>query len=240
MLKTEGFRVGPDRVHRLCRLHGLRVTRRIIKRKRLGTSENGITRHRAMHIDHVWSYDFVSDQTADGRRLKILTVTDEYTRESLSLEVARSITGGDVIGVLRELFAVRSAPAYIRSDNGPEFTAKAVRSWLRKTGVKTLYIEPGSPWQNAFGESFNGRLRDECLNLELFTSLAEARMVLADFRLEYNHRRPHSSLGYKTPAMFAASCRPGPPRRLAPLANAPAHADTTKMLDLAALTQSGT
>jgi transposase InsO family protein len=239
LLTHEGFRVGRDRVHRLWRLHHLRVPRRTIKRRRLGTAENGVVRRRAERIDHLWTYDFVSDQTADGRRIKILTVEDEFTRECLALEAARSITSRDVIGVLRELFALRGVPAHIRSDNGPEFIAKRVRAWLEDNEVGPLYIEPGAPWQNAIGESFNGKLRDECLNLELFTSLAEARVVLEDFRLEYNHRRPHSSLGYDTPAAFAATCRQAPPLRLAPLASAPDPACTLGNVDLTALTQTG-
>ncbi len=218
----------------------------------------------------MWTYDFVSDQTADGRRLKILTVEDEYTRESLTLEVARRITSHDVIDVLRELFAVRGAPTHIRSDNGPEFIAKRVRSWLEANKVGPLYIERGAPWQNGVCESFNGKMRDECLNLELFTSLAEARVVIEDFRREYNHHRPHSSLGYQTPASFAASCRSvsaatdragaasadhGPvgrggtaatssrratPLALASLALAPPPACSTKGIHLPALTQPGT
>jgi transposase InsO family protein len=246
MLEREGFRAGRDRVYRLWRLHGLRVPRRTHRRRRLGSSANGVTRHRAERIDHVWTYDFVSDQTTDGRRLKILTVEDEYTRESLALEVDRRFRSRDVIGVLRELFAVRGAPAHLRSDNGPEFIARAVRAWLEEHRVGPLYIEPGAPWENAHGESFNGKLRDECLNLELFTSLAEARVVTGDFRAEYNHRRPHSSLDYRTPAEFAAVCRAGgnrhpvpeapgkgpgvdaggrrTPLRLAPLASAPSPA----------------
>lgn len=239
MLGHEGFRAGRDRVHRLWRLHDLRVPRRTIKRRRLGTAEHGVVRRRAERIDHVWTYDFVSDQTADGRRLKILTVEDEFTRECLALEVARSITSRGVIRVLEELFALRGTPAYIRSDNGPEFIAERVRSWLEDNEVGPLYIEPGAPWQNAFGESFNGKLRDECLNLELFTSLAEARVVLEDFRLEYNHRRPHSSLGYQPPAVFAASCGRAPPLRLAPLDSAPDPARPTEEVDLAAPTQIG-
>jgi transposase InsO family protein len=239
MLTREGFRVGRDRVHRLWRLHDLRVPRRTIKRRRLGTAENGVVRRRAERIDHVWTYDFVSDQTADGRRIKILTVEDEHTRECLALEVARSITSRDVIGVLRELFALRGTPAHIRSDNGPEFIANRVRAWLEDNEVGPLYIEPGAPWQNAFGESFKGKLRDECLNLELFTSLAEARVVLEDFRLEYNHRRPHSSLGYDTPAAFAATCGQAPPIRLAPLDSATDPARTLENVDLVTLTQTG-
>ena len=242
MLEREGFWVGRDRVHRLWRLHGLRVPRRRISRKRLGSSENSVMRRRAEHIDHVWTYDFVSDQTTDGRRLKILTVEDEFTRECLALEVGRRFTGRDVVGVLRELFLIRGVPRHIRSDNGPEFIASSVRSWLGEHGVGPLYIEPGSPWENGVGESFNGKLRDELLNGELFTSLTEARVVLGDHRRHYNHDRPHSSLGYATPASFAAGCRRAPPLGLAALALAPSPACTREedKVDLVALTQPGT
>jgi putative transposase len=226
MLEQEGFRAGRDRVHRLWRKHGLKVPRKTRKRRRLGSSEGGITRHAAARIDHVWTYDFVKDQTADGRPIKILTVVDEYTRECLATEVARSITGRGVIRVLRELFLLRGTPAHLRSDNGPEFIASTVRDWLEVNNVGPLYIEPGAPWQNGVGESFNGKLRDECLNLELFGSLAEARVVIEDFRLQYNHRRPHSSLDYRTPAAFASECRRATPLRLAPLACATSPAGT--------------
>ena len=242
VLRGEGFRAGRDRVHRLWRLHGLRVPRRRIKRRRLGCSANGIVRKRAEHIDHVWTYDFVSDQTVDGRRLKILTVEDEYTRECLGLEVGRRFTGRDVVGVLRELFLIRGVPGHIRSDNGPEFIAQAVRSWLEEHGVGPLYIEPGAPWENGVGESFNGKLRDELLNGELFTSLREARVVLDDHRGHYNHRRPHSALGYRTPAAFAAACRGAPALGLAALALAPSPPCTRREqnVDSVALTQPGT
>jgi transposase InsO family protein len=226
MLEREGFKTGRDRVHRLWCKHGLKVPRKVHKRRRLGTSENGITRLQARRIDHVWTYDFVKDQTLDGRSIKILTVVDEYTRECLALVVARSITAAAVVGVLRGLFAVRGVPGHIRSDNGPEFIARKVRSWLEENKVGPLYIEPGAPWQNAFGESFNGKLRDECLNMELFTSLAEARVVIGDYREHYNRHRPHSSLDYRTPAAFAAACRQAPPLRLATLASAPSPACT--------------
>jgi putative transposase len=221
MLEEDGMKAGRDRVHRLWRRHGLKVPRKVHKRRRLGTAENGIVRHAATHIDHVWSYDFVKDQTTDGRPLKILTVVDEYTRESLAAAVARSFTGADVVRTLGMLLATRGAPGHIRSDNGPEFIAERVRSWLEEHKVGPLYIEPGAPWQNGVGESFNGKLRDECLNLELFTSLAEARVVIGDFREHYNQRRPHSSLDYRTPAAFAAACRAAPPLGLATLALAP-------------------
>jgi transposase InsO family protein len=226
MLEQEGFKAGRDRVHRLWRTHGLRVPRKRHKRRRLGTAEGGIVRHAAARIDHVWTYDFVKDQTIDGRSLKILTVVDEYTRESLTVEVERRFTSGGVVNTLRELFAVRGVPAHIRSDNGPEFIAHAVRDWLAANQVGPLYIEPGAPWQNGVGESFNGKLRDECLGLELFTSLKEARVVIGDYRLHYNHHRPHSSLDYRTPAAFAAACRQAPPLGLATLALAPSPACT--------------
>jgi transposase InsO family protein len=236
MLEREGFRAGRDRVHRLWRMHGLKVPRKVHKRRRLGMSENGITRLQARRIDHVWTYDFVKDQTLDGRGIKILTVVDEYTRECLALVVARSITAAAVVGVLRGLFASRGVPGHIRSDNGPEFIARKVRSWLEENRVGPLYIEPGAPWQNAFGESFNGKLRDECLNMELFTSLAEARVVIEDYREHYNHHRPHSSLDYRTPAAFAAACRQAPPLRLAPLACAPSPACTPRETSVDLLT----
>jgi transposase InsO family protein len=202
--------VNVKRVYRLWREAGLRVPRKQRKRRRLGTSAHGVLRHRAEHKDHVWCYDFVKDQTEDGRALKFLPIEDEYTRECLALEVARSIQSEDVMEVLRYLLEVRGAPQYIRSDNGPEFIARAIRQWLKESGVRTLYIEPGAPWENAYSESFIGRFRDEVLDRELFTSVAEAKLVSEDYRLDYNQRRPHSSLNYATPAEFAArSSRPG-------------------------------
>ena len=171
-----------------------------------GGSENSCVRHRAEHKDHVWSYDFVSDRTEDGRQLRMLVVIDEFTRECLAIEVGRSFTAADVIGVLPYLFAVRGVPQHIRSDNGPEFVAKKVRKWLGQADVATLFIAKGSPWENGYVESFNGKLRDELLNQELFLSLAEARFVIDRWRLDYNHYRPHSALAYRTPAAFAAGC----------------------------------
>ena len=231
MLRSEGFRVSKGRVHRLWRLHSLRVPAKTIRRRRLGSSENGVVRKRAERIDHVWCWDFVKDQTADGRPFKVLTIVDEFTRECLALKVGRSIRSGDVIEVLRELTLVRGVPAFIRSDNGPEFIAGRVRGWLEEHAIGPLYIEPGAPWENGYNESFNGKLRDECLNLEVFTSLAEAKVVIEDFRLECNHRRPHSSLGYQTPAAYAATLRGGTPLRLAALASAPSRheAKTTNL-----------
>ena len=221
ILEQDGFKAGRDRVHRLWRLHVLKVPRRTVRRRRLGNAANGITRHEATGIDQVWTYDFVKDQTLDGRSLKILTVVDEHTRESLAVEVERSITPGAVVRVLERLCRDRGRPGHIRSDNGPEFIAHAVRNWLERNKVGALYIEPGSPWQNCEGESFNGKLRDECLNLELFTSLKEAKVVIWDYREHYNQRRPHSSLDYRTPATLATACRRATALRLAALASAP-------------------
>ena len=206
LLRDEGWRANRKRVYRLWRKEGLKVPQKQRKRRRLGNSDNGCVRHRAEHIDHVWSYDFVMDQTIDSRPVKLLPIVDEYTRECLCLGVARSIKAADVIETLRQLFAVRGAPRFMRSDNGPEFIAHAVRDWLAASGVETLYIEPGSPWENGCCESFNSRLRDELLNRELFMDLREAKVVVEDYRLDYNHRRPHSALGYQTPASFAAGC----------------------------------
>ena len=210
LLRGEGWRVNRKRVHRLWRREGLKVVVKQRKKRRLGNSDNSVVRRKAEHINHVWSYDFVMDQTENGRRLKFLPVLDEYTRECLTLEVARSITSRDVIEVLEQLFIVRGAPEYIRSDNGSEFIADVIKAWLADIGVKTLYIEPGSPWENAYSESFNSRFRDELLNREMFGSVLEARVLSGDWRLEYNHHRPHSSLDYMTPAAFAATCvQPG-------------------------------
>jgi len=205
LLRMEGFRVNVKRVYRLWRKAGLKVPKKQHRKRRLGCSANGCVRHRAEHVNHVWAYDFVSDQTADGRTLKFLTVEDEFTREALAIEVERSITSAELIDTLRYLFEVRGAPQHIRSDNGPEFIARALRQWLEDFGVGTLYIEPGAPWENGYNESFNSRLRDELLDRELFDSLLEAKVVTEDYRLDYNHHRPHSSLGYQTPAAFAAA-----------------------------------
>ncbi len=181
------------------------------KRRRLGSQDGAVTRRRASSHNEVWSYDFVMDQTEDGRRLKILPVVDEYTRECLSIKVARSLTASDVIATLAKLFTKHGAPRYLRSDNGPEFIAGAVKNWLTQSGVETLYIEPGSPWQNAYSESFNSRFRDELLEREVFTSLTEAQVLVEDYRCEYNTERPHRSLGYQTPAAFVIAAQNQPP-----------------------------
>ena len=202
-----GWQVNHKRVHRLWKQEQMQVPRKQHRRRRLsGCSENSCVRHRAERINHVWSYDFVSDRTEDGRKLKLLVVIDEYTRECLAIEVARCFTARDVVGVLQYLFAIRGRPGHIRSDNGPEFVAKAVVRWLDRAEVGTLFIAKGSPWENGYVESFNGKLRDELLNRELFLSLEEARWVIDRWRLDYNHHRPHSALEYQTPAAFAAGC----------------------------------
>jgi transposase InsO family protein len=206
LLRREGWRVNRKRIWRLWVQEGLKVPKKQRKKRRLGTSANSCVRRRAEHKDHVWAWDFVHDRTSDGRGLKWLSIVDEYTRECLALEVSRSMTAEGVLDVLVELFQVRGIPKHIRSDNGPEFLAEAIRRWLGVSGVETLYIEPGSPWENGYAESFNSRLRDELTNREEFTSLAEARAMATMWRLEYNHRRPHSSLDYQTPAEFAAGC----------------------------------
>jgi len=206
LLRLEGWRVNVKRVHRLWRKEGLKVAQKQTKKERLGTADNGIVRHRAERRNHVWAWDFIHDRTTDGRALKWLTMVDEYTRECVVLEVRRSLCNEDVVAMLVEAIAEYGAPEFIRSDNGPEFIAKALREALSVLGIATLYIEPGAPWQNGYAESFHSRLRDELLNAELFSSLAEAQVVSIDWRQHYNHNRPHSALDYQTPAAFAASC----------------------------------
>jgi putative transposase len=206
LLRREGWRVNRKRIYRLWRGEGLKVPRKQRKKRHLGQSANGCARRRAEYKDHVWAWDFIHDRSRDGRPLKWLTLVDEYTREDLALEVGRRMRAEDVIDVLVELFAVRGVPQHIRSDNGPEFIAAAIRRWLGYAGVEMLYIEPGSPWENGYAESFNSRFRDELLAREEFESVAEARAYGTRYRLEYNHRRPHSALGYRTPAEFAAGC----------------------------------
>lgn len=203
ILVREGWRANRKKVQRLWRAEGLKVPQKQRKRRRLGTTENGTQRLRAERRNQVWSYDFTMDQTADGKRLKMMPVVDEFTRECLTIEVERSITAEGVIDTLRQLFRIHGEPEYIRSDNGPEFIAHAVQEWLAASGVGTLYIEPGSPWQNAYVETFNGKLEDELLAGEMFFTLSEAKVLVEQYRLEYNHERPHSSLGYRTPVEFA-------------------------------------
>ena len=205
-LRQDGWPVNHKRVQRICQQQALQVPVRPVWKKSQGRRENSCSVKKAESMNHVWTYDFVNDQTHDGRRLKFLTVLDEYTRESLTIEVGRSIKSADVIAVLGYLFIIRGVPGYIRSDNGPEFVARAVKKWLAAESVKTLYIEPGQPWENGYIKSFNGRFRDELLNREIFGSVREAKVLVEHWRQEYNNRRPHSGLGYQTPAAFAASC----------------------------------
>ena len=170
------------------------------KRGRLWLNDGSCIRLRPEYKDHVWSYDFMIDHTANGRSFKILNIMDEFTRECLAIRVARKIKTQDVIDLLFHLFIFRGIPAYLRSDNGPEFTAKAIRDWLNRLGVKTLFIQPGSPWENGYIESFNGKLRDELLEREIFTTLEEAKVLLEQWRREYNQVRPHSAKNNRPPA----------------------------------------
>ena len=200
MLKREGWKVNHKRVERIWRREGLKVPQKQPKRKRLWLNDGSCVRLRPEYKDHVWSYDLVMDRTSDGKALRILTILDEYTRECLSIRVGRRITAQDVLDELYQLFLVRGLPQHIRSDNGSEFTAKAVRKWLYDLGVVTLFIEPGSPWENGYIESFNGKLRDELLDREIFDTLLEAQVLTETWRKEYNQIRPHSSLRYRSPA----------------------------------------
>jgi putative transposase len=204
LLRAEGWAVNVKRIYRLWRREGLKVPKKRRKRRGMGTSANACDVRRAEHQDHVWTWDFVFDRTSSGTTLKWLSIVDEHTRECLALKVARSIRSEDVIDTLAELFVRRGVPACIRSDNGPEFIAQAIQGWFMKMGIESLYIKPGSPWENGYAESFHSRLRDEFLNLHDFADLREARPLTAAWREDYNHCRPHSSLGYQTPAAFAA------------------------------------
>jgi putative transposase len=195
-----GWRVNHKRVERIWRKEGLKVPKKQPKRGRLWLNGGSCIRLRPEYKDHVWSYDFMIDRTADGRAFKILNIIDEYTRECLAILVARKTTNQDVINLLFNLFIFWGIPEHIRSDNGPEFTAKAIRKWLSRLGAKTLYIEPGSPWENGYIESFNGKLRDELLDRESFSTLQEARVLIEQWRREYNQVRPHSARGYRPPA----------------------------------------
>ncbi len=203
LLNQAGFEVGKDRVQRIWRREGLKVPKKQPKRGRLWLNDGSIVRLRPEHRDHVWSYDFAEARTHDGRSLRIMAVIDEFTRECLALKVARRINSLGVIDVLADVMLMRGVPDHIRSDNGPEMTAKVVRDWLGSVGTKTLYIEPGSPWENGYVESFFGKMRDELLNGEIFYSFREAQIVIEQWRQHYNTKRPHSSLGYRPPAPVA-------------------------------------
>ncbi len=207
LLRREGWKVNRKRVHRLWKQAGLQVPQKQHKRRRLGTSENGCVRLKASYPGHVWSVDFLFDTTEDGRQVKFMPILDEYTRQCHAIVVARSITSEDVIEELDRLFLQHGPPENLRSDNGPEFIAEALQSYLKAEAVETRYIEPGAPWQNGFVESFNNTFRDELLDRELFTTLVEAGVLSEQWRRRYNEERPHSSLAYQTPAEYAAQER---------------------------------
>jgi len=200
LLRNDGWKVNHKRIERLWRREGLKVPQKQPKRGRLWFNDGSCIRLRSQYKDHVWAYDFVHARTHDGRPLRMLTMVGESTRECLTIDVARQYRSEQVLDRLAELFLERRAPTYLRSDNGSEFTATAVREWLEGVGVKTLFIEPGSPWENGYIESFNGKLRDELLNGEIFYTLREAQVILECWRREYNTFRPHSALGYRPPA----------------------------------------
>lgn len=200
VLRRSGERINHKQVHRVWQQAKLCLPLRRPRKKRAGSATLGCSQ--ALFPNHIWTYDFVFDRCANGQKVKLLTVMDEYTRESLAIQAATSIKSKAVIETLRRLVAERGAPLYLRSDNGSEFVARRVKEWLKQKGIQTLYIEPGSPWQNAKGESFNGRLRDECLNVEWFRNLREAGAVIESWRRHYNEARPHSSLDYRTPSEF--------------------------------------
>jgi transposase InsO family protein len=200
LLRAEGFEVNHKRIERLWRREGLKVPQRQPKRGRLWLNDGSCVRLRPERRDHVWSYDFVQARTRDGRAFRMLGVIDEFTRECLAIDVARKLKADDVLERLSDLLVRRGVPEHIRSDNGPEFTAKAVRQWLGRVGVTTLYIEPGSPWENGYIESFNGKLTDELLACEVFDTLLEAKVLIERWRVRYNTVRPHSALGYRPPA----------------------------------------
>ena len=224
LLRDAGWVVNDKRVERIWRREGLKVPAKQPKRGRLWLNDGSCVRLRPEHPNHVWSYDFVEDRTHDGRKIRMLNVIDEFTHECLSIRVARRLNSTDVIDVLSDLFVLRGVPGHVRSDNGPEFIAKAVQDWITAVGSKTAYIAPGSPWENGYVESFNARLRDELLDGEIFYSLREAQIVIESWRRHYNTVRPHGSIGYKPPApeVFvpalaawpAALTRPAPPAKL--------------------------
>jgi len=202
LIRRKGKKVNVKRIRRLWKQEDLSLSRR---RPRKRTRNGSGVPLKALFPDHVWTYDFMQDATAEGRRLKILTMVDEFTRESVAIRVERRMPACVVVNTLEAVFAERGGPQFLRSDNGPEFIAHGVQEWLTERGIRTHYIEPASPWQNAYGESFNDKLRGECLNMEVFYSLPEAKIVVEAWRQEYNAERPHSSLGYRTPNEFRAA-----------------------------------
>ena len=200
LLRAEGWIVNHKRVGRIWREEGLKVPKKQPKRARLYLNDSSCIRLRPLYKNHVWSYDFIHDRLHCGKKIRMLTVIDEYTRKCLAIRVGLSLKSDDVLDVLSTLFITEGVPNYIRSDNGSEFTAKATREWIESLGVKTAYIEPASPWENGYNESFNGKLRDELLNTEIFYTLKEAQVLIEQWRRHYNEVRPHSALGYKPPA----------------------------------------
>jgi len=227
LLRAEGWRCNHKRVERIWRREGLKVPRRQPKRGRLWLNDGSCVRLRPERPNHVWAYDFVEDRTRDGRRFRMLNVVDEFTRECLAIRVARKLGAADVIDVLADLFIARGAPAYVRSDQGPEFVAEAVKGWIGGVGAKTAFVEPGSPWENGYVESFNGKLRDELLDAEVFNTLREAQVLIERWRLHYNTARPHSSLGYRPPAPEVVTPgAPAPPAGPGPAGSAQSRAVT--------------
>ena len=224
LLRAAGWLVNDKRVERIWRSEGLKVPAKQPKKGRLWLNDGSCVRLRPEHRDHVWSYDFVEDRTHDGRKIRMLNVVDEFTRECLAIRVARKLKAIDVIDVLSDLFILRGVPGHVRSDNGSEFIAQSVQDWIAAVGAKTAYIAPGSPWENGYVESFNARFRDELLDGEIFTSLREAQVIIEGWRQHYNTVRPHGSIGYKPPAPevclpgfnagLAAQPRPAPPALL--------------------------
>ena len=200
MLREEGWKVNHKRVERIWREEGLKVPKRQPKRRRLWFNNGSCIRLRPEYRNHVWSYDFLAEMTSDGKAIRMLNIIDEYTKECLAIKVGRKITSSDVIDTLADLFIERGSPKFIRSDNGPEFVAELLRRWLKELGVQTAYIEPGSPWENGYIESFNGKFRDELLNGEIFDTITEAQVITEQWRMYYNAIRPHSSLKYRPPA----------------------------------------
>jgi len=200
LLREQGWKTNHKRVERIWKQEGLKVPRKQPKRRRLWLNDGSSLRLRPLYRNHVWSYDFVADRTSDGRPIRILTIIDEFSRKCLSIHIQRQIKAPEVLYKLSELFITEGIPDHIRSDNGSEFTCRSVRSWLERLGVKTLFIEPGSPWENGYIESFNGKLRDELLNGEIFDTILEAKVITENWRNHYNQVRPHSSLGYRVPA----------------------------------------
>ena len=220
MLRSEGWTVNAKRVERIWRREGLKVPQKQPKRGRLWLNDGSCVRLRPEHPNHVWSYDFVEGRTHNGRKFRMLNIIDEFTRECLAIRIDRKLNSTDVIDVLSDLFILRGVPGHVRSDNGPEFIAKAVREWIAAVGAKTAFNEPGSPWENGYCESFNSKLRDELLNSEIFYSLAEAKVIIEAWRRYYNTERPHSSLGYKPPAPEAIAWPSKPAGSLPPAAQA--------------------